>query len=193
MRQANQRVVAIGRAAEHRSAGQWPRTFLYDSSDDSKVAQTIHVDESVSPAQLAPVDSGPPAVANGIPLALAALASPQQAIDQIGGGGLHGGFFEVDVAAQYGKSPGTMRRAKRQARQSSSAQAKDLREQQNVEDVRWTEEAATLFSFKGKEGMKLTADNTVFCHLPRDLINIATGFEVWTCCIEISMDLRNFF
>src|SRR6185312_8858168 len=57
--------------------------FLYDATNATATAQTLTVNPAATANQLAAIDPGPPEVDNGIPLALANLATPQSAADEI--------------------------------------------------------------------------------------------------------------
>ena len=59
--------------------------FTFDSSDDSNVARTLSVDNSVTPDQLALATTGVAAQSNGVANQLAALAGSSNAADQIAG------------------------------------------------------------------------------------------------------------
>ena len=51
--------------------------FTYDTTDATATAASLSVDPSVTPDQLAAISPGPPAVSNGVPLALSALGQPR--------------------------------------------------------------------------------------------------------------------
>ena len=53
--------------------------FTYDAADPAGVAATLAVNPAITPAQLAPVSTGPPLVSNGTALQLAALNNTAEA------------------------------------------------------------------------------------------------------------------
>jgi flagellar hook-associated protein 1 FlgK len=117
--------------------------FTYDNTNDAGVAQTLAVDPSVTRDQLATVDPGPPAVSNGIPLALANLATPLNDADKIDGFSYN--QFYGELAARIGGQLNDARDGQ-QVQQSLLAQAKDLRQQYS--GVSLDEEAAILIRFQ---------------------------------------------
>jgi flagellar hook-associated protein 1 FlgK len=117
--------------------------FTYDIANDTNVAHTLEVVAGLAPSALGAISPGPPKVANGIPLALSALADPQQGADTIGGAS----FTEYygTMAARVGHE---LNRAndEKQISQSAVAQAKDLRHQ--MSGVSLDEEAIILIQFQ---------------------------------------------
>jgi len=117
--------------------------FTYDTSNDARVAQTISVDSSLTPDQLAAIDPGPPYVSNGVPLSLAQLASPTDIADMING---------VSYSQYYGQLAGRVggqlsdATNQVQVQQSLVSQAQTLRQQ--ISGVSLDEEAATLIEFQ---------------------------------------------
>jgi flagellar hook-associated protein 1 len=59
--------------------------FTYDTTDATDVAASLQVSSTITPSQLAAISPGPPEVANGVALALAQLANPTSASDEING------------------------------------------------------------------------------------------------------------
>src|SRR5437763_196410 len=59
--------------------------FTYDPANDTNIAATIAIAPGFTPDALAAVAPGPPAQANGIPLALSQLSNPQNAADTVNG------------------------------------------------------------------------------------------------------------
>ncbi len=57
--------------------------FTYDATRPSNIAGTLALTPTVTAAQLAAIDPGPPEVSNGIALELANLATPDSAADEI--------------------------------------------------------------------------------------------------------------
>jgi flagellar hook-associated protein 1 FlgK len=117
--------------------------FTFDATDDTNVAKSLAIDSSVTPDQLAAIDPGPPAVSNGIPLALAALAAPIQDADKV-----DGVSFSEFYGNMAGKAGALLEEARngQQVQQSLVAQAKDLREQ--LSGISLDEEATILMQFQ---------------------------------------------
>ena len=66
----------------------WPppaASFFVSSAAPGSIAQTIAVNPALTASSLSAVESGPPVVANGKALQLAALANPTQSADKING------------------------------------------------------------------------------------------------------------
>jgi flagellar hook-associated protein 1 len=59
--------------------------FTYNASSPTNIAATLTVSSSITPAQMAAIDPGPPVVANGIADQLAQLADPKTAASMING------------------------------------------------------------------------------------------------------------
>jgi len=117
--------------------------FTYDTNNDAGVAQTLAVDPSVTKDQLAAIDPGPPVVSNGVPLALAKLATPLDPADKIDGFTYN--QFYGELAARAGGRLNDARDGQ-QVQQSLLAQAKDLRQQYS--GVSLDEEATILIQFQ---------------------------------------------
>ncbi|MBZ5581687.1 MAG: flagellar hook-associated protein FlgK [Acidobacteriia bacterium] len=117
--------------------------FVYDTENDTAVAQTLSIDSGVTADRLAAIDPGPPAAANGIPLRLSSLASPESAEDEIGGASFAG--FYGQMAARAG-SELSAARDDEQVQQSAVAQAQSLRQQ--MSGVSLDEEAMILVEFQ---------------------------------------------
>ena len=140
--------------------------FQYDTTDDTQVASSLTVDSTVTASQLAALDPGPPTVANGIPLALSALASPTSSDDKIDG---------VSYSAFFGALAGRAGTALSQAQndqdveQSALAQAKSIRDQ--ASGVSLDEEAMIVVQFERayEANSKLI---TVLDQLTQDTINM---------------------
>jgi flagellar hook-associated protein 1 FlgK len=143
-----------------------PALFLYDAGNDTNIAATLRVDQTVTPDQLAPLENGPPPVSNGIPLALAALASPLQASDQVQGASYS--EFYGDMAAKAGRllNDATSRQ---EVQQSSLAQAKELR--QEMSGVSLNEEATIMIQFQRAYEANARMI-TILNQLTEDMINI---------------------
>lgn len=116
--------------------------FTYDASNDARVAQTISVDPSVTPDQLAAIDPAAN-VSNGVPLALAQMASPTDPADEING--VSYTQFYGNLASRVG---GQLNDAtnQTQVQQSLVTQAQSLRQQSS--GVSLDEEATVLIEFQ---------------------------------------------
>ncbi len=117
--------------------------FTYDATNDAAVAQSLQVDPAVTPDQLAAIDPGPPAVSNGVPLALSQLATPLDAADKIDG--ISYSEFYGQMAGDVGGKLNDAQNGQ-QVQQSLLAQAKDLRNQYS--GVSLDEEATILIQFQ---------------------------------------------
>jgi flagellar hook-associated protein 1 FlgK len=117
--------------------------FTYDTNNATNTAASLSVDPSVTPAQLAAINPGPPEVSNGVPLALSAMASPVQDADRING---------VSYSQFFGQLAGRIGTALNEATNNQDvqgsllAQAKDIRQQQ--QGVSLDEEAVILMQFQ---------------------------------------------
>jgi len=126
------------------SAGQaGVALFTYDTTNDTAVASTLAVDSNVTPDQLVAADPGPPAVANGIPLALSQLTTPLQGADKIDG--LSYTEFYGGLASRVGSQLSDATNLQ-EVQQGLLAQARNLRQQ--VSGVSLDEEAAILVEFQ---------------------------------------------
>jgi flagellar hook-associated protein 1 FlgK len=117
--------------------------FTYDAGATS-MAASLRVDPTTATAQsLAAIQPGPPYIANGVPLALSALSTPQNAGDEIDGASFI--QFYGDLAGRAGSavSDATSRQA---VQQSAVAQTKNLRQQ--MSGVSLDEEATILIQFQ---------------------------------------------
>jgi flagellar hook-associated protein 1 FlgK len=117
--------------------------FLYDSTNATNVAASISVDSTVTPDQLGAIDPGPPSVADGIPLALSNLASPQAAADKINGESYSS--FYGSLAARAGTALNNAQ-GDLSSSQASLTQTKQLRQQ--TSGVSLDEEATSLIQFQ---------------------------------------------
>ena len=117
--------------------------FTYDTTNATNAAASLSVDPSVTPDQLAAISPGPPAVSNGVPLTLSALANPVQDADKVNG---------VSYTQFYGLLAGRVGSAlndatdNQDAQRSLVAQAKSLRQQ--YQGVSLDEEATILMQFQ---------------------------------------------
>jgi len=115
--------------------------FTY-GADPTAAAKTLSA-EPLRPADLAAIAPGPPYVSNGVPLALAAGASPQDAADKIDGSSF--AQFYGFLAARAGSALGDAQ-SRLAVQQSAVAQTRNLRDQ--MSGVSLDEEAALLIQFQ---------------------------------------------
>ncbi len=117
--------------------------FVYDAANATNVARTLEVNPAMTADQLAAISAGPPKVANGVPLALSALADAQQDADTVGGASYIEFFGRM--ASRTGNELNRAR-DEQQIQMSAVAQAKDLRDQ--MSGVSLDEEAIILIQFQ---------------------------------------------
>lgn len=138
--------------------------FTYDASP-TDIARTLGT-AALQPTDLAAIDPGPPYVSNGVPLALAALASPQNSADEI-----DGASFAQFYGVLAGRTGAALSDAqdRESIQQSAVAQTKNLRDQ--MSGVSLDEEAAILIQFQRayEANSRLI---TVLEQLSEDAINI---------------------
>jgi flagellar hook-associated protein 1 FlgK len=117
--------------------------FSYSAGSPTNVAGSLALAANIIGTQLAPVDPGPPAAANGIAAKLAGLSSPTAAADMINGESYT--EFYAGIATHIGSSA-----ASASAAQSTSsdllAQAQNLRAQ--VSGVSLNDQAALLTQYQ---------------------------------------------
>lgn len=115
--------------------------FVYDASRGP--GATIAVNPDIIAGHLAPIDPGPPAVANGIALKLAALATPADDSGRIDG---------ASFAEFYGSLSGTIGRERALARDTADLQAQRLIQakslRQEISRVSLDEEAIHIIEFQ---------------------------------------------
>jgi len=117
--------------------------FTYDANPTA-AARSLTVDRSaVKPELLGAIQTGPPPVSNGIPLALSQLANPSSAADQIGGASYTQFYGELASRAgsEWNEANGRLA-----VQQSAVAQTKNLRQQ--MAGVSLDEEATILIQFQ---------------------------------------------
>jgi len=140
--------------------------FAYNAATPTGVAQSLAVSSTITPAQLAAIDPGPPEVANGIALRLANLANPTAPADEINGKSY--AAFYGSIAAGIG-SQSSNAQNNLTTQQQVVAQARNLRSQ--VSGVSLDEEAANLIEFQ--RAYQATAKVvTVVDQLTQSTINI---------------------
>jgi flagellar hook-associated protein 1 FlgK len=115
--------------------------FTYTASTNA--AQTLAVNPAITPDQLAAIQPGPPEVDNGVPLALAKLATPQSAADEVNNmsyqeffGNMAGQVGSVIATAQNNQTTG----------QQQLTQADNLRQQSSGVDL--NQEAIRVLQFQ---------------------------------------------
>lgn len=117
--------------------------FSYAANAPTSVAASLTVPSNLTSAQLAAVDPGPPAVANGIASQLAGLSSPTDQADMINGQSYTD--FYGSVATEIGSQASSASTA--QSTQSDLlAQAQNLRAQ--VSGVSLNDQATNLMQFQ---------------------------------------------
>jgi flagellar hook-associated protein 1 FlgK len=143
--------------------------FTYDTTNATNVAQSLRVDPTVVPDQLAAIDLGPPEVSNGVALALSQLANPISANDEIGG--LSYTQYYGNMAAKAGSLLSNATN-QQQTQQAAVAQAQNVRQQ--ISGVSLDEEATILIQFQQayEANSKLI---TMLDQLTQDTINILSG------------------
>jgi flagellar hook-associated protein 1 FlgK len=110
----------------------------------TEAARSLTVDEAVlRPDRLGAAVAGPPAVANGVPLALSGLANPNSAADEIDGASFT--EFYGRLAGRVGSELNDAE-SRLQVQQSAVAQARNLRQQ--MSGVSLDEEASILIQFQ---------------------------------------------
>jgi len=117
--------------------------FTYTAASPNTIAQSIAVDPSVQPDQLAAIDPGPPEVSNGTALKLANLATPQSPAAEING--LSYAQFYGQVAATLGTAVSTAQ-TNQTVEQAALTQAQNLRQQ--TSGVSLDEEAINVLQFQ---------------------------------------------
>lgn len=117
--------------------------FTYDSANDTNVAASIAVNPAVTADKLAAASPGPPAQANGVPLALARLANPQADADKVNGQSYT--MFYGDMASRAGSALEDAT-GEQSVVQSAVAQAQNLRQQSSGVDL--NEEAMRVVEFQ---------------------------------------------
>ena len=109
--------------------------FQYDPTRPSTVADTLALSSSITPAQLAAIQpavapspgpppvAGSPEISNGIPLALASLALPQNPADEVNG---------LSYVQYYGQIAGDLGRAVATAQNNQSIQSDTVTQARNL-------------------------------------------------------------
>ncbi len=117
--------------------------FTYNAATPTGVAATLAVNPTITGSQLAPIDPGPPSVANGIATQLAQLSNPQSAASMVSG------MSYTDYYSGIASGIGQQQAGASAAQQSQTellAQAQTMRDQ--VSGVSLNEQAANLVQFQ---------------------------------------------
>jgi flagellar hook-associated protein 1 len=117
--------------------------FTYDATNPAATASTLAVNSAITPGQLAAIDPGPPEVGNGIPLAMANLAAPQNAADKINN--MSYTQYFGDIAADLGTAISTAQ-SNRSTTRDALTQAQTLRQQGSGVDL--NSEAIKVLQFQ---------------------------------------------
>jgi flagellar hook-associated protein 1 FlgK len=112
-------------------------------SADSTAAATLSIDPAIGAGDLAAIDPGPPKVANGIALRLAALARPVDAADKLSGQSFSD--FQAGIVASVGRSSASAQTGYAHQAQLLS-QARSIRSE--ISGVSLDQEATRLIEFQ---------------------------------------------
>lgn len=118
-------------------------TYAAGTAAQSTIARSLSVVSGMTGDQLAAIDPGPPEVGNGIPLKLAALATPQAAADEIANVS-YSQFFGA-MSASLGSAI-SKAQANQKTQQGLVTQAQDLRQQ--TSGVSLDSEAIKILEFQ---------------------------------------------
>ncbi len=130
--------------------------FSYDVTSPTSVAQTLSLSSGMTASQLAPVDPGPPSVANGIADKLSQLQSPTDAADMLSG------LSYTDFYSAIASNVGTLQASASQTQQTQTevlTQAQSARSQ--VSGVSLNDQAAALLQFQDAYQASAQAISTV--------------------------------
>lgn len=117
--------------------------FTYTAGIPTSVAASLSVNSSITATQLAPVDPGPPAVANGVANSLAQLSNPTSPASMIDGMSYTG--FYGSIASGIGAQQASAASAQ-QTQTQLLTQAQNMRNQ--VSGVSLNDQAAALLEFQ---------------------------------------------
>ncbi len=132
--------------------------FSYNAASPTSIAATLAVSPGVSASQLAPVDPGPPSVANGIADGLSQLQNPTKPADMLNG------MSYTDFYSSIASNIGTLQSSAAQSEQTQTqvlTQAQSARSQ--LSGVSLNEQAAQLLQFQNAyqaSAQALTAINS---------------------------------
>ena len=117
--------------------------FSYNAASPTSIAATLAVSPGVSASQLAPVDPGPPSVANGIADGLSQLQNPTKPADMLNG------MSYTDFYSSIASNIGMLQSSAAQSEQTQTqvlTQAQSARSQ--LSGVSLNEQAAQLLQFQ---------------------------------------------
>ena len=117
--------------------------FTYQAGSATAVAQSLSINPAITGPQLAAIDPGPPAVANGTADKLAQLANPQSALDMVNGQSYTD--FYSSVATDVGSQASSASSAQDTQTQLVT-QAQNMRAQ--ISGVSLNEQASKLLQFQ---------------------------------------------
>jgi len=117
--------------------------FSYNAASPTSIAATLALSSGISASQLAPVDPGPPSVANGIADKLSKLQNPTNPADMLNG------MSYTDFYSAIASNVGTLQSSAAQSEQTQTqvlTQAQSARSQ--LSGVSLNEQAAQLMQFQ---------------------------------------------
>ena len=120
-----------------------PGIALFSYTNASNAAQTLAINPVMTPDQLAAIQPGPPEVDNGVPLALANLATPQNAADEVNNMSYQ--EFFGSMAGQVGATISGAQ-SEQTTGQNQLTQAENLRQQSSGVDL--NQEAIRVLQFQ---------------------------------------------
>jgi flagellar hook-associated protein 1 FlgK len=140
--------------------------FQYDTTNDTNVANTLTINPTITPDQLAAISPGPPYVSNGVALAISQLATPSNAADEINGVSYteYYGNMASAIGSQLRNAQGGL-----QVQQSLLAQAQNQRQQLSGVDINAEAMVVVEFQRAYEANSKLI---TVLDQLTQDTINM---------------------
>jgi flagellar hook-associated protein 1 FlgK len=141
-------------------------TYASTPGNATNIAQTLAVNPAITGSQLAAIDPGPPEVDNGVPLALANLATSTNSADQING--MNYAAFYGQIAGNVGSAISTAQNNQTTA-QSMVTQTENLRQQSSGVDL--NQEAVTIMQFQRAYDAAAKVVN-VIDQLSQDVVNM---------------------
>src|SRR6185437_6453557 len=159
-------VLTSGNISDGPPPQQGVALFSYDASNPTSAAATLSVSPGMTSDQLAAIQPGPPEVSNGVPLALAQMATPQNAADQINGGSYT--QYYASMAATVGTAL-NVATDQQQSHQSALTQVQNMRQQDSGVDLNQQAAAVVEFQRAYEANSKLI---TVISQLTEDAINM---------------------
>jgi flagellar hook-associated protein 1 FlgK len=117
--------------------------FTYDSTNPNNVAQSLAVNSSITPSQIATIEPGPPIVSNGVANQIANLSQGTNPADQIGG---------LSFTAYFGQLAGSIGAQLSTANNNASLYTQSVAQAQNLQTqlsgVSLDTEATNLIQFQ---------------------------------------------